>query len=86
MRRSNCALMSTMKEGFTSAYSAGIDNLVGPVRLGVFVQLLQPGQEAGFVAHFAGAVVVRVARLPVRQDHHARLQLADLHRQRHARG
>ena len=40
--------------------------------------LAQARQEAGFVAHLAGAVVVGMARLPVRQDDDPRAQPADL--------
>ena len=45
-----------------------------------FVQLLQSGQKAGFKADLRGAVVVGMARLPIRQNHHARAQFANLSR------
>ena len=73
MRRSNCALMSTMNDGFTSAYRLEYRIFCRPVRLGVLVELLQPGQEAGLEAHLAAAVMIGMARLPVGQNHHARL-------------
>jgi hypothetical protein len=56
-----------------------------PVRLGILVQFLQPRQEAGFVAKLAGAIVVRMSPFPIRQDHHAGAQFADLDGQGHPR-
>jgi len=62
---------------------AGVDNLEGPMgRLrrvrscGNYRRICQAGEEAGFVAQRSDGRVVRVARMPVWQNDHARTKIA----------
>src|SRR5438477_8604799 len=53
------------------------------MRFSLLVQLLEAGQKAGLESDFGRAVVIRMTRLPVRQDHHARFERAYLNRKAH---
>ena len=85
MRRSNCALMSTMNDGFTSAYRLAYRIFDGRCGSEYSSSFFSPARKHASDADLRAAVVVRMAPLPVGQNHHARLQLADLHRHGHAR-
>ncbi len=54
------------------------------MRLGLFVQLLQAGQKTGLEADLGRAVMIGMPRFPIRQDHDARPQVANLNSQAHA--
>src|ERR1035441_2582756 len=74
------------KRGLYFGIDAGIEDLERAVGLGGFVELAESGEETGLETDFASAVVVGVARLPIRQDDDARFELANFDGQGHAGG
>ena len=54
------------------------------MRLAFFGKLLQASEKTGFEADLGRTIMIGMPRFPIRQDHHARPQVADLNGERHA--
>jgi len=65
------------KRGGHAFEGSGVENLERAVGFAGERELLEPGEEASFVAERGGVIVIGVARFPIRKDYRVRAQIAN---------